>query len=236
MKNAHVKLTADKIKRRKKRYKVAKLILLVVILLLALAYTVFAFIYNGYNFTISLDKNLYYDNKVIIYDSSDYKVYRQQIKVDSLEYFDNISEKWLPKDLDDSEGRHNGENYLAYSFYIENQGIDPVDFWAELIIEDVIKGLDEAIRFKIYYDGVATTYAKESDKGTPEKGTTKFHDEDTVMLQHVENFEPGQIHKYTIVMWLEGTDPECTDNILGGEIRAYMTFNSHNKDGGRVNE
>ena len=45
-------------------------------------------------------------------------------------------------------------------------------------------------------------------------------------MNHIENFGPGQIDKYTIVMWVEGSDPECTDNILGGEIKVHMEFNS----------
>ena len=27
-------------------------------------------------------------------------------------------------------------------------------------------------------------------------------------------------------MWLEGSDRECTDNLLGGEIKLHMEFNS----------
>ena len=27
-------------------------------------------------------------------------------------------------------------------------------------------------------------------------------------------------------MWVEGTDIDCTDNILGGEIKVHMDFNS----------
>ncbi len=30
--------------------------------------------------------------------------------------------------------------------------------------------------------------------------------------------QPGDIHKYTVVIWLEGDDPECTDVMMGGHI------------------
>ena len=49
-------------------------------------------------------------------------------------------------------------------------------------------------------------------------------------LEHRENFAPGDIDKYTIVMWVEGSDLECTDNILGGEIKVHMEFNSEFTD------
>lgn len=29
---------------------------------------------------------------------------------------------------------------------------------------------------------------------------------------------PNGIHKYTVVIWLEGDDPECTNNLIGGKI------------------
>lgn len=34
---------------------------------------------------------------------------------------------------------------------------------------------------------------------------------------------PGDVHKYTVVIWLEGDDPDCTDALIGGH--AGMDFN-----------
>lgn len=226
MSRAEVKLTAEKYKKRKKYYKIAKVILLILVLILLLTYIIITFIYNGYNFTVSLDKNLYYDNNIIIYDDSDYKVFRQHLKVESLDYFDNISERWLPNNLNDFEGSNNGENYLSYSFYIENMGEEVTDYYAYVEISDVIKNVDEAIRLRVYYDGVPITYAKLGSNGNPEVGTEPFYSDEIIMTQHIEDFMPGDIHKYTIVLWLEGNDLECNDNIIGGEFKARMVFNS----------
>ena len=63
-----------------------------------------------------------------------------------------------------------------------------------------------------------------------EKNTIPFIDNELVALDHVENFKPGDIDKYTVVLWLEGSDPECNDNILGGEIKITMHFNSEHID------
>ena len=49
-------------------------------------------------------------------------------------------------------------------------------------------------------------------------------------LDHVASFGPGQVDKYTIVIWVEGSDLECTDNILGGEFQVHMNFNSEIDD------
>lgn len=225
-----VKLTAEKLRRRKKGNRIAKIILAILLLIMIIMYFVFNVIYNGYHFTISLDRNLYYENNVIIYDDSDYKTYRQLLKVESLEHFDNISYKWLPNDLNDYEGSHNGENYMAYSFYIENMGTNTIDYRNEIIIDDVIKNVDEAIRLKVYFNGKQTTYAKLSELGVPEKETVAFESENIVMSSHISEFKPGDIHKYTIVMWLEGSDLECTNNIIGGEFKAHMEFKSEIMD------
>ena len=42
------------------------------------------------------------------------------------------------------------------------------------------------------------------------------------MAERIENFEVGQVDKYTIVIFIEGDDAECTDALIGGEIGVYM--------------
>ena len=39
-----------------------------------------------------------------------------------------------------------------------------------------------------------------------------------------KNFKPGDKDKYTIVAWVEGNDPECVNDIMGGFIRMRMLF------------
>ncbi len=34
----------------------------------------------------------------------------------------------------------------------------------------------------------------------------------------IQDFNPQQVHKFTIVLWLEGDDPDCTDALIGGHI------------------
>ncbi len=211
-----IKIKASKANRKKKTKKIAKMVLLISTLLLLMFYIVISIVYNSGNFSITLDKNLYMKRNIIIYDDLEYKIYRSELHAESMDYLDNISYKWFPEDLDKSlGGSHNGENYVAYTFYIENMGEETSDYYSEIIIDDVIKNVDEAIRIRVYKDGEYETYAKIAHNGNPEKLTTPFESKELVALKHVENFKPGDIHKYTIVIWLEGTDPECTDNILG---------------------
>ena len=222
-----VKLSTEKLEREKKLKKVFKIMLLVLILLLLILYFVVGIIYNSGNFSITLDKNLYFDKGLIVYDDSNYKVYRTELYAEVPNTFDNISYKWLPDNLNEYEGgSHNGDNYLAYTFYIENMGEQVSDYWSELVIDDVIKNVDEAVRIRVYRNGEYVTYAKLSSRGTAEPDTVPFESDELVVREHVANFEPGNKDKYTIVIWVEGSDPECTDNILGGEFKVHMDFNS----------
>ena len=34
--------------------------------------------------------------------------------------------------------------------------------------------------------------------------------------------QPGEIDKFTIVIFLEGDDPDCTDELIGGEMKMHM--------------
>ena len=54
-------------------------------------------------------------------------------------------------------------------------------------------------------------------------------------MEERAGFKPGDIDRYTLVVWLEGDDPECVDAILGGEIKMHMEIrNEHFVDGEKV--
>lgn len=50
-----------------------------------------------------------------------------------------------------------------------------------------------------------------------------FLDRATVAQGVREGMVPGETHKYTVVIWLEGDDPDCGDHMIGGH--AGMEFN-----------
>lgn len=218
---------ADKIRRKKRRIKIAKLLLLILILLVLAIYIIVGIIYNNGNFSITLDKNLYLSKNIIIYDNEDYKVYRSELYAQAIDVLDNISFRWLPTDISEhSGGSHNGDNYIAYTFYIENLGKEVSDYYTRILIDDVIKNVDRAVRVRVYKDRTETTYAKLSHTGRPETDTVPFESDEVIASDHIESFSPGERIKYTIVIWLEGNDLDCTDNIIGGEIKLHMEFNS----------
>ena len=227
MMKKELKLSSKKMQKEKKLKRNLRIALIIIFFILLLLYFVVGIIYNNGNFSISLDRNLYFDKGLIIYDDPSYKVYRTELYAEAPKTFDDISYKWLPSDISEhSGGTHNGNNYLAYTFYIENQGEEVADYWSEVVIEDVIKNVDDAVRVRIYKNDEYVTYAKMGSEGVPEPNTVAFQEDNLVVREHTESFKPGDIDKYTIVLWIEGSDPECTDNILGGEFKVSMQFNS----------
>lgn len=223
-----IKLSSEKLRRERKIKKFLFLILLLILLFLAMMYFVVGIVYNNGNFSVTLDKNLYFTKGMLIYDDVDYKVYRSELYAETPQTFDNISRHWLPNNLHEhGGGSHNGDNYLAYTFFIENQGADVTDYWYEIVVDDVIKNVDEAVRLRVYHDDEEITYAKLSAAtGKPEKDTVAFVSDELITREHVTNFKPGDISKFTVVMWVEGSDLECTDNILGGEFKVHLDFKS----------
>ena len=197
----------------------------------------------------------------------------------------NISYLWLPATLDiEADGSHNGRNYLAYTFYLTNNGKETLDYDSVLKSVRKAKDADEAIRVMVYRtrsegSGEDKTfpentspqvYAKENrakdENGDPQafekiyekvipdsytkptaeeiKAAEKasqskeevdmteeeiviqpFVDEDVIFTSSVEGLEPGQTDRYTIVMWIEGDDPEAVDIIRGGFVKMNWFFN-----------
>lgn len=175
----------------------------------------------------------------------------------------NITYDWLPATLDlEWDGSHNGKNYLAYTFYLTNNGKEKLDYMSQLNSVRSAKDADEAVRVMVYKNGEPEVFAKKNRDGsdfekiykkvipenyTPPTSLTPpeeqkqskelvahtdeeiaiqpFVDDETVFLSTSEGLEPGQTDKYTIVMWIEGEDPECIDDIREGYVKLMWFFN-----------
>lgn len=137
---------------------------------------------------------------------------------------DPMSAANIPSDIDSrGGGSHNGEQYLAYTFYARNNVDADAEIRETISIVSSTKHADKALRVRVYRNGVSTTYAAASAVGTPEYGTVPFADKETVVDQTLA-WEKGQIIQYTIVIWIEGDDPECVNEIGGGTVRVCIDF------------
>lgn len=218
-----VNVTAKKIRKRNVRLRFWSTVALICTTILLMFYA-FVHLANSLgNFTVRINERN--DAGIAICENRSFDNPTQYLVSPPVRNMDNITESWLPANLDEVDGSHNGKNYIAYTFYLKNVGTLSVDYQADLKILDVKKNADEAIRVKVYKNGVPTLYAK-PQKGTlePEPYTTPFYSIDKVSSDVYENFQIGEIDKYTIVVWLEGNDPECIDDIIGGRVKLAMHF------------
>ena len=223
-------VTADKVRKRKKFGKITRRALLILLVFLIILYIILEIIYSEGRFTVILDSNKTLESGLAIFDSLNNGHGKRKLEATPIKFMDNISYKWIPENVDkEADGSHNGQNYIAYSFYVENQGTRILNYHYEVVVDDIIKNVDNAIRIRIYRNGEYVTYAKkDSLEHQPEKNTVPFKDiegaEGTIILEKVSDFKPDDLDRYTILVWLEGDDPDCTDALLGGELKMHMVI------------
>lgn len=218
-----VKATARSVRRRNVMLKVCLIILLILILLLGAFYALSAFVNKAGNFTVWIsDEDM---NLITLSDTADFAKCATMLEADVIPQMDNITKAWMPADLAEVDGCHNGDNYIAYTFYLKNAGENEIDYSTAIDIHSVTKEADHAVRVMVIKNGEETVYAK-SQKGStePEPDTVAFLSKTKVLENTTEEFKPGDIDKYTVVIWLEGNDPECVDDIRGGVVKMSMNF------------
>lgn len=241
MTDAEIKAEKDKIKseaekriKSKKRERALKMGLLIILLFLIILYVILRVLFLQGAFTISLDQNFAKKSGVIIFERMDDQETRRVLNAKKLEFMDNIDETWIPEQIDKmGEGTHNGENYIAYTFYVANRGVDTVNYWYSILIDDVIRDVDRAIRIKVYVNGRPTTYAKMGSNGQPEPGTKSFYSTDIALVEPRYNFKPDEIDRITLVIWIHGPDPDCVDSLIGGEMKMHMEITEEQKKDGK---
>lgn len=182
------------------------------------------------NFTINLNRLEMFRKGISIDTDPNFRSATSRLTADSVVDASNISVYDLPGDLDEQEGSHNGRHYMAYTYYLRNAGKEDVAYDAEVHLESSTKGAEEAVRVAVWRNGERTIYAVPSADGTPEDGCVNFVDGDTACVYHEPEFLVGNVDRYTVVIWLEGDDPECVDQIVGGSLQFRMVINADYED------
>lgn len=182
------------------------------------------------NFTINLNRLELYRKGIAIDASGDFDSPTARLTADTVQDATNISVDELPENIDDIDGTHNGKNYMAYTYYLRNAGKEDVGYKAIITLDSYAKGAEDAVRVAVWRNGERTVYAEPSADGTPEDGCVNFESHDVVCTYTEEDFLVGNVDKYTIVIWMEGDDPECVDSIVGGSVEFSMNIESLYED------
>lgn len=182
------------------------------------------------NFTINLNRLELYRKGIAIAESGSFEEPTARLSVNTVQDATNISLADLPDNLDEIDGDHNGRNYMAYTYYVRNAGKEDVNYIANIQLDACSKGAEEAVRVAVWRNGERTVYAMPARDGGPEEYCENFLSDKLVCSFTEENFLVGNVDKYTIVIWMEGDDPECVDSIVGGSVEFSMTIDAIDSD------
>lgn len=140
--------------------------------------------------------------------------------------------------------------YFKYTFFLKNIGSVIASYVFDIRISENQRptnvnsyGYDDLLRVRLYENNDDQhnfeTYAKPARDGTQghlnDKGemvydeyisstnktyATSFIDETLILEKEITDFNPGDYMRYTILAWLEGTDPQCDGQApSGGSIK-----------------
>lgn len=230
-----VKTESKTVRKREALIRVLTIVLVLLLMFLSVMFACSSYVNKAGDFTVTMDKDAF-NMGIVLCETKDFTIASRFLAGEKCEGMADCTLSWLPQDVDDIDGAHNrsnGAEFLAYTFYVKNVGEKDVTYTADINIESVSLGVDEAMRVMVFKNGTPTIYAK------PRKGTTNmfetnegyynidklFVSSTKIMKEKTEEFKVGDIDKYTVVVWLEGWDQECVDDILGGDIKMAMDFN-----------
>ena len=224
-----IRRTAGEVKRYRVWMKTVPIALAIAALILIVGYVLSVLYMKFGAFTVKVNKFDNLDYALTLSETPDLTVHTSRLTAEISEEITNIDGETLPTWLDNYDGVHNGENYVAYTFYCHNAGIKTVSYTYDLYIANMTQETEKAVRVRMYVDGVPTTYAYPRTDGIegPEPGTVAFQGRGegaTIVRKVVEHFKPGDMTKFTIVIWLEGPDPDCVDKIIGGKFKIDMAI------------
>ena len=57
-----------------------------------------------------------------------------------------------------------------------------------------------------------------------------FEDDNIVAAGRRDDVKVGEVHKYTVVVWIEGDDPDCTNDLIGERIGFEMHMQMVDED------
>ncbi|MBR4768786.1 MAG: hypothetical protein IK088_07400 [Lachnospiraceae bacterium] len=218
--------TAEEVKRYRAWRKLIPIIIGIAVLILVIGYVVSVLYMKFGAFTVSVNKFDNLDYALSLSESKDFSVFTSRLNAEIAEEVTNIDGTTLPNWLDNVDGEHNGENYVAYTFYCKNQGTKIVKYTYEMYIANMTYEIEKAARVRLYVNGEYVDYAYPRTDGIegPEPGTTAFQSATTIVRKTIDHFKPGDVTKFTVVIWLEGPDPDCVDKIIGGQFKIDMTM------------
>lgn len=200
---------------------------------------------NSGNFVMSVDEDAF-KRGIAISDSSTFETMNRWLTADPVEDVRDTTLQHIDLfEIINAEGayKETRSNYLAYTFFLRNVGSEttPVDY--EVVITNQSKNIAEAIRVMIIVDGQVAydeqgiRYIECESKTmyqAPDKQDivykdylqdfTLFKSTDIICNERIFDIRPEQTKKISVIMWLEGEDPECIETLASAKIKITMNL------------
>ena len=229
------------------RISTVAIIVALILLLLFSAYTVYG--NKVGNFVINVD--LRSDVRLSLSDQEDLSGQTERLVYSGLTELHDSTYQWLPHNIS-NRGLGNvsdAENYrfMAYSFYLINNSNRALDCDLDLKLLDTVGDPLGMIRVMLI-EGERDTFDESNRiyamaESSPER---KAQLDEDLRLNHIlydtENFNlgdgdlfsvqlmdfaAGSYCKYTVVVWLEGCDPDCTIDRVGARVKMELDITGY---------
>ncbi len=200
---------------------------------------------NSGNFVMSVDEDAF-KRGIAISDVASFETMNRWLTADPVEDVRDTTLEHIDLfEIVNAQGayKETRSNYLAYTFFLRNVGNEatPVDY--EVVIKNQSKNIAEAIRVMIIVDGEVaydengiryieceskTMYQAPDEKQVIYKDYLKdfvlFKTSDIICQERIFNIRPDQTKKISVIMWLEGEDPECIETLASAKIKISMNL------------
>lgn len=222
------------------------------------------------HFTVSMSDDLFREGFTLS-ETKDFRNPTSHLFSTPAEGVPCVSILSIPENVDQIDGAHH-DTYLAYTFYVRNEGESPQGLEWALQIRGESRELSEAAWIMIFVDGEMSFYAKRNrttgqqelipapdetgraygeaplyelakdpqaqyEALVSQKGFTYwrlkpylFAGDKLVQTGQFAEIVPGEVHKFTVVVWLEGDDPDCTNDRIGGHLGLEFEMNLIEKE------
>lgn len=128
-----------------------------------------------------------------------------------------------------TNGNSDTKNYLGYTFYLKNVGQTIVDIQVQIQQLQSTNRIETCSRFMLLQDDRPIGVFKWEDDFVDVSDTTptnlyKQYNDSIVYTYDIESLKVNETVKFSIIIWLEGWDKDCTNDKKGGTINYNMNI------------
>ena len=183
--------------------------------------------YTG-TFVISLDKES--RSGLSVCETSDFLNPTSMLHAQAKKNIHPIEYTSVPiQQITATDGNSDVRNCFGFTYYLKNVGETVVDVGVNIMQEGATVNLDKCSRILVCQDdqiiGVFKTtdnYIDANDKTPPD--LYKQYYGINVYAYNIYKLYPGDVVKFTVIIWVEGWDIDCTDDKIGGSVQYNMTI------------